>query len=144
LELEFSHGVASVNFERIFWPLLCALLVFHWIGGRDSSTILVAYYGAQPGEPAKEVRYAADVVSQKVRYLDPTLGGFTFDVCTVLDARNWRCELTVPSDWPAAAYVVTDGDITITDKKNFISPESWLKWESARLLGPLAKMWGAI
>jgi hypothetical protein len=132
-----------VNLERIFWPVLFALFVFHSVSSRDSPTVLVAYYGAQPGQRATQVRYAADVLTQKVRYLDPTLGGQSFDVCTVLDARNWRCELTVPSNWPPAAYVATDGVITITDKKNFISPESWIKWESARLFGPLAKMWGA-
>jgi hypothetical protein len=131
-----------VSAERVFWPLLCALLAFHWITSGDNPTVIVAYYGAQPGEHAKEVRYAADVVAQKVRYLDPNFGGQSFDVCTVLDARNWRCEMTVPSGWPPAAYVATDGAITVTDSKNFEAPESWFKWKSARLFGSLAKMWG--
>ena len=48
---------------------------------------------------------------------------------------DFLCELAVPSDWPPAAYVATDGDITVTDKKNFISPESLLNWEPARLFG---------
>jgi hypothetical protein len=128
--------------EKVFWPVLCALLAFNWVTTRQSPTVLVAYYGAQPGDPANKVLYAADVSTQKVRSLSD-LGGSSFDDCTVLDARNWRCDLTVPSGWPAAAYVATDGTITVTDKKNFIEPESWLKWESARLFGPLAKIWGA-
>jgi len=132
-----------VSFERIFWPLLCAWLAFQLVTGRDSPTVLVAYYGAQPAEHARVVRYAADLVTQKVRYLDSNYGSLSFDKCTVLDARNWRCELGAPPDWPPAAYLATDGVITVTDTKHFESPESRLKWESARLFGSLAKMWGA-
>ena len=129
--------------ERVFWPALCAVLAFHWIlSSRHNSPVLVAYYGTQPGEPAHKILYAADVAQQKVRTIG-NLGGFSFDDCMVLDARNWRCEIKVPSGWPIAAYVATDGEVTVTDKKNFVQPESMLKWESARLFGPLAKLWGA-
>jgi len=137
------NNANNVSFERILWPVLFALLAFQWTSSRNSSTVLVAYYGAQPGEHATKVQYAADVLAQKVRYIDPIMGSQSFSVCTVLDARNWRCELSGPPSWPPAAYVATDGVITITDKTHFIAPESWFKWESARLLGSIAKMWGA-
>ena len=132
-----------MSFDRTFCPALCAVLAFHWIASSsETSAVITAYYGTRPGDPASKVLYAADVARQEVRSLS-YLGGSTLDSCTVLDARNWRCELKVLPDWPPAAYIATDGDITVTDTKNFVQPESKVKWESARLFGPLAKLWGA-
>jgi len=133
-----------MSFERIFWPLLCALLAFHWVTSRDRSTVVVAYYGAQPGQRADEVRYAGDIATQTVRSFSATLGPSTLTDCMVLDARNWTCPGPSISDLGGLSSIsAADGEVSVSNTKVLIAPESWFMWKSARLLGPIAKLWGA-
>ena len=133
-----------MSFERIFWPLLCAMLAFHWLTSTEVSTVVVAYYGATRGIRADEVRYAGDVATQTVRTISTYGGPDTLKACTVLDARNWTCPgPSLPDLGGPSSINARDGQIVVSNTKILIPPESWFLWKSARLLGPVAKMWGA-
>jgi len=133
----------SNELRKIFWPLLCALLAFNWITSTHSATIAVAYYGASPGDRAHVVRYAGDAATQTVRMLS-SFGPGTMTNCTVLDARNWSCPGPSAEAVGAPSSIDSDdGKITVSNPKILIAPESWLMWKSARIFGPIAKVWGA-
>jgi len=56
----------EVNYDRLFWAVLFALIVSHWVSSYDSATTVTAYYGATPSDDAHMMIYGADVATQTV------------------------------------------------------------------------------
>lgn len=127
---------AVVSYSRIFWPVLCALLVAGWESDWHHSSTVMAYFPPHDGEQATRTLFAANAITQKVTAMDvDNMSASTFDKCTVIDARNWRCEFYKLDSWPMNAYVVTDGVLTVTDSKHMIQPTCWVIWQWYSLFG---------
>jgi hypothetical protein len=136
-----------VSYDRLVWPVLCALLLYHWATEHD--TTITAYFGA-PG--AHEIRYITDPAGQSVRSItifddgSRVLGirSGSAGECTVFDAGNWTCKgPTLPDLGGASSFGAKDGKYFVENTKILTPAESWLMWKSARLFGSPAKLWGA-
>jgi hypothetical protein len=145
-----------MNYDRLFFSVLCALLVYHWItspwGSSPGDAPVIAYYGAVPGDGAHTVLYGADVTSQVVHWVrrnyrsnDPDELG-ELEGCTVIDSRNWSCPTggtSTVSLFPPGSIRAVNGSYEVTDTKDYRVPESRLAWQLARDLPSIASVFGA-
>jgi hypothetical protein len=133
-----------VNSDKLTFPAACMLMALYLWATERPPTVVVAYYGATPGSLAEEIRYAGDVATQSVRSISTYDDPETMNGCTVLDAVNWTCPgPSLPDLGGRSSISATDGQISVSNTKILKSPESRIKWKSARFFGPVAKLWGA-